>query len=257
VISEIEEVLANVKPSVATVMTLIDENVRGVANADVVLLGCKPYMLSDIISSPQMRSILKKRTPVLISLLGGVTEHQVAEMIYSRSSKDSCPPDSPLQSDVTNIVRAMPNISARMRASMTIISPIKSLSVSAVATSLFRCVGKVKVLPSSLFDPATALCASGPALFASVIQAFIDGAVEIGIGKDDAVELTVETMRSTIDLLSPGGMTSHDLITRVATKGGATEKGLKVMKEAKSRDILIQTLAAVSFAMHGLGSRPE
>jgi pyrroline-5-carboxylate reductase len=80
--------------------TIVDvlcrENVRGARAADLVLLGCKPNMVKEILLEKGMREALEGK--LLISIATGVT---IAQM------KGWCPKS-------THIVRAMPNVPCKV-----------------------------------------------------------------------------------------------------------------------------------------------
>lgn len=58
---------------------LQNENVKGVEQADVVILACKPYMVADNLSEPGMCKALAGK--LLISILAGVTGQQIEDIL--------------------------------------------------------------------------------------------------------------------------------------------------------------------------------
>jgi pyrroline-5-carboxylate reductase len=78
------------------VSVIPSDNVAGVQNADIVLLGCKPYMCYGLLTAPGMREALHGK--LLISICAGVTISQLLEMV----------------SQGCRVIRAMPNTAARV-----------------------------------------------------------------------------------------------------------------------------------------------
>ena len=63
-----------------TVTILQNENVKGVEAADVVILGCKPQMVNDILSANGIRDALAGK--LLISICAGVPVTQIEDVLY-------------------------------------------------------------------------------------------------------------------------------------------------------------------------------
>jgi pyrroline-5-carboxylate reductase len=146
-----------------------NENVAACKEADVILLGCKPYMVNDILAVDGMKEALEGK--LLISICAGVPVSQMETALYGagEGDKTGC-----------TIVRAMPNTASGIRESMTVVAistpPLPSQTASLVSW-IFKRIGDVVYLPSSNMDASTALCGSGPAFFALMLEAAIDGAV--------------------------------------------------------------------------------
>ena len=56
------------------------------------------------------------------------------------------------------------------------------------------------------------------------------GAVELGIGKKDVLEMAAAAMRGAAALIS-SGESPEEVRRKVATPGGSTERGLKLLEE--------------------------
>lgn len=155
----------------ARVKVLLNQNLQGVREADVVLLCCKPQMFRDILDSSEVVDALKGK--LLISILAGVTVHQLEEHLYgSISDRD------PEQDGRCRIIRVIPNTAASVRESMTVIAnstPPLSPEQSSLVNWIFNSIGRVVRLPQNTLDASTALCGSGPAFMALVLEAIADG----------------------------------------------------------------------------------
>lgn len=175
----------------ANVTTLSNENVKGVQEADVVLLGCKPYMFRDILSVDGMKEALAGK--LVISVLAGVTVKHIQEHLYG-SVSDKKPEDE----NRCRIVRVMPNTASAVRESMTVVensTPPLEEEQAALITWMFERIGKVTYLAPNLLDAATALCGSAPAFMAIVLEALADGGVAMGITRADAQMMAAQVMR--------------------------------------------------------------
>lgn len=79
-----------------------NDNIRGVSEGDVVLLGCKPQMCEEILGQEGMKEALEGK--LLVSILAGVRLQRLRELV----------PES------TRVVRAMPNTASKVRTCISI-----------------------------------------------------------------------------------------------------------------------------------------
>jgi pyrroline-5-carboxylate reductase len=82
-----------------------------------------------------------------------------------------------------------------------------------------------------LIEPAMALMSCGPAFLALVAESFADAGTRHGLPRDDAMRMVVEAMGGTAAYLAESAYDTGALKTRVATPGGATERGLIRLEE--------------------------
>lgn len=150
-----------------------NDNVAACTEADVILLGCKPYMVKDILEVEGMKEALNGK--ILISICAGVPVSQMQTALYGSVEKAT-------QAGACTVVRAMPNTASGIRESMTVIAtsePPLLPQLSSLVTWIFKRIGDVVYLPASSMDASTALCGSGPAFFALMLEATIDGEIRI------------------------------------------------------------------------------
>jgi pyrroline-5-carboxylate reductase len=116
-------------------------NVKACQQADIILLGPKPYMVEDILAEPGMKESLKGK--LLISICAGVTVEQIERYLYAGST---------VEEERCTVVRAMPNTASGIRESMTVIAtsnPPLPASSSSLITWIFKRIGDVVHLPAS------------------------------------------------------------------------------------------------------------
>ncbi|KAI9815506.1 MAG: delta 1-pyrroline-5-carboxylate reductase [Pycnora praestabilis] len=232
----------------SSLTVLENDNLQGVQKADVILLGCKPQVVGDILGSAEMRDALNGK--LLISILAGVPVTQIEEILYgSVSTADS------ESKGRCRIVRVMPNTASFIRESMTVISistpPLPS-DLSALVTWIFTRIGRVVHLPPSAMDASTALCGSGPAFFALILEAMADGAVAMGLPRAEAQLMAAQTMRGTAGLVLNG---EHPALVRekVGTPGGCTIGGLLVLEEGRVRGTVARAVREATVVASQLG----
>lgn len=226
------------------VKTVQNDNIAACKEADVVLLGCKPYMVNDILAVEGMKEALDGK--LLISICAGVPVEQIQKALYGESFTGEAP---------CTIVRAMPNTASAIRESMTVIAtsvPPLSAEDSGLITWIFKRIGDVVHLPASAMDASTALCGSGPAFFALMLEATIDGAVAMGLPRAEAQRMAAQTMRGAAGLVLAG---EHPALLRdkVTTPGGCTIGGLLVLEEGRVRGTVARAVREATVVASQLG----
>jgi pyrroline-5-carboxylate reductase len=80
---------------------------------------------------------------------------------------------------------------------------------------------------------ASEFTSCGPGLYAAMLQEFVEAGLRHSnsLTKEQVVELVMQTIYGTAKLMLENEMDFEQVITRVATKGGITEEGVRVLKE--------------------------
>ncbi|KAL8960064.1 MAG: hypothetical protein Q9193_003172 [Seirophora villosa] len=235
----------------SAVTILQNENLKGVQEADVIILGCKPKNLKDgILREDGMAEALKGK--LLISILAGTSVESLEENIYGGATPAG---QDPLEKGRCRVVRVMPNTASLIRNSMTVIAdsvPPLSPSQSTLVAWILSRIGRVVHLAPYMMDAATALCGSGPAFFALVLEAMADGAVAMGLPRAEAQMMAAQTMKGTAEMVQNG---QHPALLReqVCTPGGCTAGGLQVLEDGKVRASLATGVRTASVAASRLG----
>ncbi|KAL2136302.1 hypothetical protein VTI74DRAFT_4336 [Chaetomium olivicolor] len=219
-------------------------NVPSVQKSDVIILACKPYMVQEVLSEPGMAAALEGK--LLISILAGVTESQIESTLAAANG------DTPVR---CRVVRAMPNTASLIRESMTVIgisNPPLDPETMGLVTWIFKRIGEVVYLPPSTMDVCTSLCGSGPAFFALMLEAAIDGAVAMGLPRAEAQRMAAQTMKGAAGLVLNG---DHPALLRdkVSTPGGCTIGGLLVLEEGRVRGTVARAVREATVVASQLG----
>lgn len=101
-------------------------------------------------------------------------------------------------------------------------------------------------------DVSTALCGSGPAFFALMLEAAIDGAVAMGLPRAEAQRMAAQTMKGAAGLVLAG---EHPAILKdkVSTPGGCTIGGLLVLEEGSVRGTVAKAVREATCVASQLG----
>lgn len=117
---------------------------------------------------------------------------------------------------------------------------------------LLTALGNAEEVSEESIETATILTSSAPGLFAGILDAFARAAVRQSpeLELDTARRMLAETLMGTALLLENERLDFHRLIERVATKGGITEEGLRVLD--RTLPAAFDDLFAVTKAKHAL-----
>jgi pyrroline-5-carboxylate reductase len=192
--------------------------------ADAVVLCHKPKQLDEVAAE------VSGRAGLVISILAATTTEQL-EAAY---------PGVP-------VYRFIPNLPAEVRRGVLCYTPGSRAAEGPEdeVLELFGRAGAIIRLDEPLIEPAMALMSCGPAFMALVAESFADAGVAHGLAPDDAIRMVVETMAGTAAYLERHDYDTEAVRMRVATPGGATERGLLRLEERGMREVCRAAVDAV------------
>jgi len=96
--------------------------------------------------------------------------------------------------------------------------------------ALMSSISRVILIKEEDFEVAADLTSCGPGLIAAIFDNFVKvGVRHSDLSLEKAQQMVVSTLLGTAKLLAEKGFGFSELIDRVATKGGITEEGVKVL----------------------------
>ena len=196
---------------------------------DFIVIATKPADLKLVLE--QLGNTIIKKNAVIISIIAG-------KKLKELESKFS---------NTNNFFRVMPNIPASVGESMNCVCASKKASIikKNKVMKLLSYSGKTIFLKDeNHIDMSTAISGSGPGFVFNIIDAMENSAIKLGFTKKTAKLITLQTFKGSIKLLSKNKVNAKDLVKTVATKGGTTEAGLKVMNENNFHKIFVSVTKA-------------
>jgi pyrroline-5-carboxylate reductase len=161
----------------------------------------------------------------------------------------------------TPVVRVMSNVPVLVDEAMSVISPgahaeDKHLSV---AEELLASVGRVIRLPEKHQDAVTATSGSGPAYFFLLAEAMIEACILLGLSRDVATELIIQTMLGSAKMLRDTGKHPVELREMVTSPGGTTIMAIRHLEQAGVRAAFLNAIDAACkrSAELAIGHEPE
>jgi pyrroline-5-carboxylate reductase len=191
------------------------DNLDAAKDADLMILAIKPQDL-----------------PVLFQELGERLEPEQAVLSIIAGAKIST-----LAKGFSHepIIRVMPNTPAQIGQGMSMWTCSRQVSEEQreFTRSIVATVGKeIYVDDEKYMDMATALSASGPAYVFLIIEALIDAGVYVGLPRDMARTMALQTVYGSTQLVMDTGRHPADLKDMVVSPGGTTAEGLQVLERA-------------------------
>ena len=106
--------------------------------------------------------------------------------------------------------------------------------------------GKAIEVPESLQDTVTATSGSGPAYFFAFVEAMIEGSVALGLSREDATLLTIQTIVGAADLLESSGDPPTTLREKVTSPNGTTAAAIASFNASGLNEIVAEAMAAAA-----------
>jgi pyrroline-5-carboxylate reductase len=202
-------------------------NPEAVDWADVVVLTVKPQDMESLLE--QMGSSVRPGQ-LVISFAAGIRTSFIERRV----------------ADATPVVRVMSNVPVLVDEAMSVIAPGSHAEDKhlAVAEDLLGSVGRVIRLPEVHLDAVTATSGSGPAYFFLLAEAMIDACILLGLSRDVATELIVQTMLGSAKMLRDTG--KHPVVLRemVTSPGDTTIAAIRRLEEAGVRAAFLNAIDA-------------
>jgi pyrroline-5-carboxylate reductase len=202
-------------------------NAEAAAWADVLVLMVKPQDMDALLSE-----IREHVTPddLIVSFAAGIRTSFVEKRLP----------------DEVSVVRVMSNIAVLVDEAMSVVAA-GSHSTEAhleVAEELLGYVGKVLRLKETHLDSITATSGSGPAYFFLLAEAMIEACILLGLSRDIATELIIQTMLGSAKMLRDTGKHPVELREMVTSPGGTTIAAIRHLEEAGVRAAFLNAIDA-------------
>ncbi len=198
------------------------------SQTDVVIVAVKPQVISPVLEgiAPQI-----KDGPILVSIAAGISTKFILSKVGSTA----------------RVIRVMPNAPAMVGAGAAAMCKAGNATDQDLeqVLDLFSSVGSAVSVEEKLMNVVTALSGSGPGYLFAIMEAFVDGAVCMGMDRPTARALTIQTFLGAASMAESGAQFS-ELKDRITSPGGTTIAGMKVLERAGLRGILMEVVEAAT-----------
>ncbi len=213
----------SVTPAIAAIPEAL---VPHISSADVVVLATKPKDAVPILQNDHVQVALRGK--LIISVIFGLTEDSIRTCLSPSGSG-------------AYVISALPNIAAAVGRSATIAaSDFKHIDhwpeeTRELCHDFLSALGQVLTVNPNVLGPAAIVSGTMPAFVGQFVAGLLDGAASLGLDKSTAREIVLQGLHGTADLIQRGDEV-EDIVAKVATKGGCTEAGLKLLREGRVRE---------------------
>lgn len=214
-------------------------NREAAAGAGLIVLAVKPQHIGAVCAD--LAGTLAPTQSVL-SIAAGVSIKRLADGLSHAAN-----------------IRAMPNTPAQVGAGITVWTATKEVPEAgrAAAAALLGAIGRqVEVHDESYLDMATAVSGSGPAYVFAFMEAMTEAAVHMGLPRDMAAVLVLETVLGSARLAKETGQHPALLREMVTSPGGTTAEALRELERAGFRAAILEAINAAYRKAQALGAKP-
>ena len=203
-------------------------------SAQIVVLAVKPQEFP-----AAARGLSLKPAQTVMSIMAGVT----IQAIRTALKHDA-------------IVRAIPNTPAQISEGMTVWTATDAVPDAdrELVRSVLAVLGQELYVDDEKYvDMATAVSSSGPAYVFLVMEALIDGAVHIGLRRELAQRMVIQTILGSAKYAQTTGKHPADLRNQVTSPAGTTTEGLLALEKAGLRRAFMEAIRAAYEKAQRLG----
>lgn len=195
--------------------------------ADLLVLAVKPQTLDVVLED--LRGQVEAKTLVL-SIIAGARMSRFVEALGTPA-----------------VVRVMPNTPGQVGQGVSLwtATPATSATQRGQARALVGALGvEVYSDKEDDVDKATAISGSGPAYVFLLIEALTDAGVQIGLARDVAATLALQTVLGSAEYARQAGEHPAVLRNRVTSPGGTTAAALFELEKGGLRALVAQAVLA-------------
>ncbi len=186
-------------------------------NSYAVVLAIKPQVFPAVL--PQIKDSVTKNDTAIISIGAGKTLNYISSFFE----------------DYTPVVRVMPNINAKVGASMSAVCGNENVNddLLSFTKELCKSFGDVIELPESQFSIFGVIAGCSPAYAFMFIDSMARGAVENGMTKEQAIKISAQAVLGSAKMMLESEENPWALINSVCSPGGTTIEGIATLQNEK------------------------
>jgi pyrroline-5-carboxylate reductase len=217
-------------------ITVTNDSRQAADSGDVIVLAVKPQNVADV--TAELNGLINQEKLVL-SIMAGVKIDTIRRGLNHN-----------------RIVRVMPNTPAQIGEGMSVWTTTEEATEQhrKWAGSILGAMGReIYVDDEKYIDMATAVTGSGPAYFFLFVESLIDAAADIGLSREMALEMVLQTMLGSGHYIQKSGKTPAELRKMVTSPGGTTAEALNVFDKEGFTRIITQAVTAAYNKARKLG----
>ncbi len=210
-------------------------NIQIADKCDIVIVAVKPQKIDEALHDIQHAVSAKQ---LWISIAAGVTIGRLVNLLGTH-----------------RVARVMPNTPCLIGQGISgIAASVESLPEDiAQIKQICNSIGKSVVVTEGMMDAVTGLSGSGPAFVFAFIESLIDGGILMGLTREVATALAVQTVLGAAKLINEEPQSPAELRAMVTSPGGTTIAGLKALEDGAFRATVMNAVQAATLRSLELG----
>jgi pyrroline-5-carboxylate reductase len=192
---------------------------------DVIVLAVKPQIMARVLTD--IKELISGQ--LIITIAAGLPLSFYADKLQSA--------DIP-------IIRVMPNTPALILQGASSLCGNSRVSDGDLqfANTLFSAIGTTVLIEEKLMDAVTGVSGSGPAYVFSFLEALVDGGIKVGLSREVATELAIQTVVGSARLVQETGKHPAELRAQVTSPAGTTISALHVLERSGFNGIVMEAV---------------
>ena len=209
-----------------------------VEKSDCVLLSVKPQNYPEVLE--EIRSLDSHETKLYISIAAGITSESVSEALSGAV-----------------VIRVLPNIPMTIGSGVSAICRNENASKESFdfIVDVFSSAGSTLIIDESEMNRVIGVTSSSPAYVFKFIDAICKGAELQGLDRDALLKTVCDVVIGSALLLKNSPDAPSLLISKVASKGGTTERALSSLDESGFDDMIAKAMIACTKRADELGNK--
>ncbi|MGH7768087.1 MAG: pyrroline-5-carboxylate reductase [Candidatus Binatia bacterium] len=203
--------------------------------ADIVILAVKPQIIDAVVK--EIAGKLGKK--LLVSVAAGVPLSRIENNLAKGA----------------RVVRVMPNITCVVGAGASCYAGGENATAEDLERvgAILNSFGIGLPLEEKYLDAVTGLSGSGPAYVFLFIESLADGGVQVGLSRDVALKLALQTVYGSARMALESGKHLGELRDEVTSPGGTTIAGLYALEKGGMRGTVMEAVLQATRRSQELG----
>lgn len=208
-----------------------------VATSDTVLLSVKPQNYVEVLS--ELKAIEGYEDKLYISIGAGISTEYIKKLL----------------GDVA-VIRVLPNVPMLIGKGVSVICRNKDVLASDFdfVKNIFEAAGSAIEIEEDEMNRIIGVTSSSPAYVFKFIDSICRGAAEQGLATDGMLDAVCDMVIGSAMMLKGASETPDELIRKVASKGGTTERALSKLDEYRFSEGISEAMKACTARADELGS---
>lgn len=207
-------------------------------DSDCVLLAVKPQNYEEVLA--ELSKVPSHHQKLYISIAAGISSQSVSAQLGN-----AC------------VIRVLPNVPMLIGQGVSLIceNPQALTEDFDFVCDVFRSAGSIQLIDESEMNRMIGVTSSSPAYVFRFINAIYQGALRQELPDRDLLNAICDMVIGSVQMLKASEESPEDLIARVASKGGTTEKALETLTAYRFDEAIGDAMKACTARADELGQK--